>query len=268
MGKIVSLANQKGGVGKTTSSVNLSAALAMLGKKVLLVDADSQANSTSGLGIDSDNVKMSIYNCLLEDIDINKAILKTSIDNLYLLPSHIDLVGAEVELPTLHNGSYILREKLKAVKDDYDVIFIDCSPSLGMITVNSLTASDTVLIPVQCEYFALEGIGKLLNTVKLVQSKLNPDLLIEGFVCTMYDSRTSLSNEVVDEMRKHFDDLCFKTIINRNVKVSEAPSYGLPVVVYDKQSTGAKNYMELAKEFLQRNDMTRMPNEEKILSNK
>ncbi|MFV0506208.1 MAG: ParA family protein [Bacteroidales bacterium] len=267
MGKIVSLANQKGGVGKTTSSVNLSAAIAMLGKKVLLVDADSQANSTSGLGVDSDNVKLSIYNCLLEDVDAKDAILKTNIENLYLLPSHIDLVGAEVELPTLHNGSYVLREMLNSIREDYDLIFIDCSPSLGMITVNSLTASDTVLIPVQCEYFALEGIGKLLNTIKLVQSELNPNLLIEGFVCTMFDSRTGLSNEVVEEMRTHFEDLCFKTIINRNVKVSEAPSYGMPVVTYDKTSTGAKNYMELAKEFLQRNDMTRMSSEEKKMRN-
>ncbi|MFV0507206.1 MAG: ParA family protein [Bacteroidales bacterium] len=265
MGKIISVANQKGGVGKTTSSINIAAALAMLGRKILLVDADSQANSTSGLGVDSDSLKLSIYNCLLEDVDVKNAILKTNIENLDLLPSHIDLVGAEIELPRLHNGGKVLREKLKPIKSEYDVIFIDCSPSLGMITVNSLTAADTVLIPVQCEYFALEGIGKLLNTIKLVQSELNPDLLIEGFVCTMYDSRTTLANEVVAEVRNHFGELCFETLIKRNVKVSEAPSHGMPVVTYDKTSTGAQNYMELAREFLQRNKMTKMGGVNKII---
>jgi len=252
MGKIIALANQKGGVGKTTTAINLSASLASLKKKVLLVDADPQANASSGLSIDVRNVKNSIYECLVEEITPQEAIVPTGIKNLSIIPSHIDLVGAEIEILEIAEREKIMRRMLTPLKDQYDYILIDCLPSLGLITVNALTASDAVIIPVQCEYFALEGISKLLNTIKIIKSKLNPDLAIEGFLLTMYDNRLRLANQVYDEVQKHFKDLVFKTVIQRNVKLSEAPSHGIPVMLYDKESKGTQNYMDLAKELIAR----------------
>ena len=252
MGKIIPLANQKGGVGKTTTAINLAAAVASLGKKVLLVDADPQANASSGLGIDVRNLKCTIYECLIEGIDPEKAILKTEIENLEILPSHIDLVGAEIEVLNLENRESVMKQVLTPLKDRYDFIFIDCSPSLGLITVNSLTAADSVIIPVQCEYFALEGISKLLNTIKIIKSKLNPSLKIEGFLLTMYDNRLKLANQVYDEVKKHFEGLVFDTVIARNVRLSEAPSYGKPVSIYDPISKGTEQYKALAEELISR----------------
>ena len=223
MGKIIPLANQKGGVGKTTTAINLSASLASLGKKVLVIDADPQANASSGLGIDIRNLQYTIYECLVDGIEPEKAILKTEVENLEILPSHIDLVGAEIEILNLEHRESILKELLAPIKDNYDFIFIDCSPSLGLITINSLTAADSVIIPVQCEYFALEGISKLLNTIKIIKSKLNPELEIEGFLLTMYDSRLRLANQIYEEIKKHFGEMVFTTVIQRNVKLSEAP---------------------------------------------
>lgn len=252
MGKIVALANQKGGVGKTTTAINLAASLAVLGKKVLLVDADPQANATSGLGFDI-NTK-NIYDCLTGELAPEEAICHCQdIKKLDLLPSSINLVGADTELAQVADGQTKLKTILSPLKEKYDFILIDCSPSLGMITLNSLVASDTVLIPVQCEYFALEGLGKLLNTIKMTKSKLNPELEIEGFVLTMYDSRLRLANQVVNDVRAHFGDLAFKTIIQRNTRLSEAPSYGKPAILYDAASTGSVNYLNLAKEFIKRN---------------
>lgn len=253
MAKIISIANQKGGVGKTTTSINLSAALAELGKKVLLVDADPQANSSSGLGIEIRDLSKTIYECLVNNIDPRKAILKTEVKNLDLLPSHIDLVGAEIELMNMDNRETRLKRVLSEVDTDYDYIIIDCSPSLGIITVNALTASHSLIIPVQCEFFALEGIAKLLNTVKIIKSNLNPSLQIEGFLGTMYDSRLRLSQQVLDEIKRHFGDLMFHTVIARSVRLSEAPSHGLSVLEYDRKSKGAIGYIALAKELLQRN---------------
>ena len=250
MGKIISLANQKGGVGKTTTAINLAASLAHEGKNVLLVDADPQANASSGLGVDIQSLTSTIYECLVNDINPHEAILPTTVDNLDIIPSHIDLVGAEIEMLNLPNRENILKGVLAAVRDEYDYIFIDCSPSLGLITVNSLTASDSVIIPVQCEFFALEGIAKLLNTIKIIKSKLNPSLQIEGFLLTMFDNRLRLSNQVLDEVKRHFGTLVFNTIIRRNVRLSEAPSHGLSVIDYDASSKGAKNYQALAKELL------------------
>lgn len=250
MGKIISLANQKGGVGKTTTAINLAASLAHEGKNVLLVDADPQANASSGLGVDIQSLTSTIYECLVNDINPHKAILPTTVDNLDIIPSHIDLVGAEIEMLNLPNRENILKGVLAAVRDEYDYIFIDCSPSLGLITVNSLTASDSVIIPVQCEFFALEGIAKLLNTIKIIKSKLNPSLQIEGFLLTMFDNRLRLSNQVLDEVKRHFGTLVFNTVIRRNVRLSEAPSHGLSVIDYDASSKGAKNYQALAKELL------------------
>ncbi|HNT40656.1 MAG: ParA family protein [Bacteroidales bacterium] len=264
MGKVIAIANQKGGVGKTTSAINLSASLAVLEKKVLLIDADPQANATSGTGFDIRNIKTSIYECLIDEVNPNDIILNSEIKGLDLIPSHIDLVGAEIEMLNLPNREKILKEVVAKVKDSYDFIFIDCSPSLGLITVNALTAADSVMIPVQCEYFALEGLGKLLNTIKIIQSRLNPELQIEGFLLTMYDPRLRLSNQVVEEVRKHFQQMVFDTIIQRNIKLSEAPSYGKPVILYDAASTGSANYINLARELLQKNNQTQIENEQKI----
>jgi len=250
MGKIISLANQKGGVGKTTTAINLAASLAALGEKVLLVDADPQANASSGLGINVQSLQFTIYECLIDGVEPKDAILPTEIENLFILPSHIDLVGAEIEMLNLDHREKVMQNLLRPLKPYYNYILIDCSPSLGLITVNSLTASDSVIIPVQCEYFALEGISKLLNTIKIIKSKLNPSLEIEGFLLTMYDNRLRLANQVYAEVKKHFQEMVFDTVIARNVRLSEAPSYGKPVMVYDPESKGAINYQDLAKELI------------------
>lgn len=265
MGKVIALANQKGGVGKTTTAINLAASMAVLERKVLIIDADPQANATSGIGFDVRNVKTSIYECIVDDLDPRKIILKSEIAGLDLIPSHIDLVGAEIEMLNLPNREKVLSVVIEKIREDYDFILIDCSPSLGLITVNALTAADSIIIPVQCEYFALEGLGKLLNTIKIIQTRLNPDLEIEGFLLTMYDSRLNLSNQVLEEVRTHFGDMVFETLISRNIKLSEAPSYGLPAVLYDASSKGASSYMDLAREILQKNDLTRIKNSEKII---
>ena len=250
MGKIIALANQKGGVGKTTTTINLGASLATLEKTVLVVDADPQANASSGLGVNLQDVETSLYECIINKTDIRDAIYTTDIDGLDIIPSHIDLVGAEIEMLNLPNREKIIQQLLEPVRNDYDYILIDCSPSLGLITVNSLTAADSVIIPVQCEYFALEGISKLLNTIKIIKQKLNPKLEIEGFLLTMYDSRLRLANQIYDEVKRHFQELVFKTVIQRNVKISEAPGHGLPVILYDADSAGAKNHLALAKEII------------------
>ena len=253
MGKIIALANQKGGVGKTTSTINLAASLATLEKSVLVVDADPQANASSGLGVDLKEVECSIYECIVNRADVHDAIYTTDIEGLDIIPSHIDLVGAEVEMLNIDEREYVLKRILEPVRNEYDYILIDCSPSLGLITVNALTAADTVIIPVQCEYFALEGISKLLSTIKIIKSRLNTKLEIEGFLLTMYDSRLRLANQIYDEVKRHFQELVFKTVIQRNVKLSESPSHGLPVILYDADSTGAKNHLSLAKEIINRN---------------
>lgn len=253
MGKIIALANQKGGVGKTTTTINLAASLAALEKKVLVVDADPQANASSGLGIDIRNVELSIYECLINGYDAQKAINPTDVDGLSIIPSHIDLVGAEIEMLNMANREQILKRLLAPLKEEYDFILIDCSPSLGLITVNALTAADSVIIPVQCEYFALEGISKLLNTIKIIKSKLNPGLEIEGFLLTMYDSRLRLANQIYEEVKRPFRDLVFTTVIQRNVKLSEASSYGKPVLLYEPESKGSLNYMQLAQEVIDKN---------------
>lgn len=265
MGKTITIANQKGGVGKTTTAINLAASLAALESKVLIVDADPQANATSGIGFDVRNIKTSIYECLIDDVNPKDIVLTTEIDNLYLVPSHIDLVGAEIEMLNLPNREKKLKQIIGRVKDDYDFILVDCSPSLGLLTVNALTAADSVIIPVQCEYFALEGLGKLLNTIRIIQSRLNPDLEIEGFLLTMYDSRLRLSNQVMEEVRKHFQQMVFDTIIERNIKLSEAPSFGKPVLLYDVNSKGSINHLNLARELLQKNEKTRIKNAERIM---
>ena len=253
MGKTIALANQKGGVGKTTTTINLAASLATLEKKVLVVDADPQANASSGLGIDIQSLDCTVYECLINGIAPKDAIVKSCIDGLYVMPSHIDLVGAELELMNTESRETVMKKMLARIKDEFDYILIDCSPSLGLITVNSLTAADSVIIPVQCEYFALEGISKLLNTIRIIKTKLNPSLDIEGFLLTMYDSRLRLSNQIYDEIKKHFQELVFETIISRNVKLSEAPSYGMPAILYDADSRGSKNYLALAQEILKKN---------------
>ena len=252
MGKIISLANQKGGVGKTTTSINLAAALALEGKRVLLVDADPQANSSSGLGVDIQAMEHTVYECLINGIDPHQAIYATSTEGLYIMPSHIDLVGAEIEMLNLENRENSWKRGLNTLRAEYDYILIDCSPSLGLITINALTASDGIIIPVQCEFFALEGIAKLLNTVKIIKSNLNPSLRIAGFLLTMFDGRLRLSAQVHDEVRRHFGDLVFDTVIARNVRLSEAPSHGMSVMEYDRSSKGAKNYRNLAKELIRR----------------
>ena len=253
MGKIIALANQKGGVGKTTTTINLAASLAALEKKVLVVDADPQANASSGLGVDIRNVELSIYKCLVNSKNANGAITQTKVEGLDIIPSHIDLVGAEIEMLNLENRERILKQILTPLKEKYDFILIDCSPSLGLITVNALTAADSVIIPVQCEYFALEGISKLLNTIKIIKSKLNPALEIEGFLLTMYDSRLRLANQIYEEVKRPFRDLVFTTVIQRNVKLSEASSYGKPVLLYDADSKGSINHMQLAQEIVEKN---------------
>lgn len=254
MSKIIALANQKGGVGKTTTSMNLAASLATYEKRVLLIDADSQANASSGLGVDLSKVDCSIYECLINGADVHEAIYTTDIDRLDIIPSNINLVGAEVEMLNFEHREYLLKKILRSLDNEYDYILIDCSPSLGLITVNALTAANSVIIPVQCEYFALEGISKLLNTIKIVKKKLNPELEIEGFLLTMYDSRLRLANQIYDEVKRHFQELVFKTVIQRNVKLSEAPSHGLPAILYDADSTGAKNHLALAKEIIKKNE--------------
>src|SRR5665648_663183 len=252
MGKVIAIANQKGGVGKTTTAINLAASLAVLEHRVLLIDADPQANATSGVGFDVRNVKTSIYECVVDDVDPRTIILNTNTPNFDLLPSHIDLVGAEIEMLNLPNRERVLKQVIDKVSKDYDFILIDCSPSLGLITVNALTAADSVIIPVQCEYFALEGLGKLLNTIKIIQSRLNPELQIEGFLLTMFDARLNLSNQVYEEVKRHFQQMVFNTIIQRNIKLSEAPSYGQPAILYDAESRGTVNYLNLARELLER----------------
>lgn len=265
MAKIIAIANQKGGVGKTTTAINLAASLAVLEYKTLLVDGDPQANSTTGNGFDLKNIQLSLYDCMVNETAASQVILETETPNLYLLPSHLDLVGAEIELINHPNREHIMRNALDEVKDQYDFIVVDCSPSLGLITVNALTAADSVVIPVQCEYFALEGLGKLLNTIKIVQTRINTGLQIEGILMTMYDGRLRLSNQVVEEIKNHFADLVFNTIIHRNTRLGEAPSFGKPALMYDAESTGAINYLNLAKEILQKNNLTKIKNEDKIL---
>jgi chromosome partitioning protein len=266
MARVIGIANQKGGVGKTTTAINLAASLAVLEYKTLLVDADPQANSTSGIGFDLQNVTVSLYDCMIGQAKARDVVLRTEIPNLSLIPSHIDLVGAEIEMINQPQREAVLKGLLDDVKNDYDFVIIDCSPSLGLITVNALVASDSVIVPVQAEYFALEGLGKLLNTIKIVQSRLNTELVIEGILMTMYDSRLRLCNQVVSEVRRHFEETVFNTIINRNSRLSEAPSVGKPVILYDAESKGAINYLHLAKEVLQKNDMTRIKQSERILS--
>ena len=253
MGKIIALANQKGGVGKTTTTINLAASLATLEKTVLVVDADPQANASSGLGVDITEVECSLYECIINQTDVHEAVYTTDIEGLDIIPSHIDLVGAEIEMLNLDDREKVIKRLLDPIREEYDYILIDCSPSLGLITVNALTAADSVIIPVQCEYFALEGISKLLNTIKIIKNKLNPKLEIEGFLLTMFDSRLRLANQIYDEVKRHFQELVFKTVIQRNVKLSEAPSHGLPVILYDADSTGSKNHLALAKEIIQKN---------------
>ena len=252
MGRIIALANQKGGGGKTTTAINLAASLAALEKKVLIVDADPQANATSGVGIDTKQVKVTIYDCLIDGVDPRNAVMGCKVDNLSIIASNIDLVGAEIEMLDRPEREKILKKVLANVAPEYDYILIDCSPSLGLLTVNALTAADSVIIPVQCEYFALEGLGKLLNTIKIIQSNLNQSLEIEGFLLTMYDSRLRLANQVVEEVTRHFQQMVFNTIIQRNIKLSEAPSYGQPAILYDAESRGTVNYLNLAHELLER----------------
>lgn len=255
MGKIIAIANQKGGVGKTTSAINLAASLAALEQKTLVVDADPQANSTSGLGFNPKEVENSIYECMVDDIPVRPIITKTELNYLYLLPSHIDLVGAEVEMVDLEEREYKMRHALADIKDEYDYIILDCSPSLGLITINALTAADSVIIPVQCEYYALEGLGKLLNTIKIIQTRLNPPLEVEGILLTMYDARLRLANQVVEEVTSHFQHMVFSTLIPRNIKLSESPSFGLPAIAHDADSKGAISYLNLAQEVMQKNSV-------------
>ena len=255
MGKIIAIANQKGGVGKTTTAINLAASLAALELKTLIVDADPQANATSGVGTNPKEVEISIYECMVDGADVEKSIIPTSIKYLDLLPSHIDLVGAEVEMVSIAQREEKMKKSLEKIRNNYDFIIIDCSPSLGLITVNALTASDSVIVPVQCEYFALEGLGKLLNTIKIIQNRLNPNLEIEGILLTMYDLRLNLSNQVVEEVQTHFKSMVFNTLIPRNIKLSESPSFGLPAISHDAESKGSIAYLNLAREIMLRNEV-------------
>ena len=263
MGKIIAIANQKGGVGKTTTAINLSAGLGVLEKKVLLIDIDPQANSTSGVGFDPREIENGVYECIIGKVKARDIILETKSPNLFLMPAHIDLVGAEIELINEEFRESMMKDAISDIVDDFDYIIIDCAPSLGLLTLNSLTAADSVLIPIQCEYFALEGLGKLLNTVKIVQRRLNPELTIEGLLLTMYDTRLRLSNQVVEEVKTHFQDLVFDTIIHRNVTLGEAPSYGETIIIHDATSKGSINYLNLASELLKKEKKS----EEKLVSN-
>ncbi len=263
MGKVIAIANQKGGVGKTTTAINLSAGLAVLEKKTLLIDADPQANATSGVGFDPQNIKTSIYECIVDDINPRDIVLNTSTPNLDLIPAHIDLVGAEIEMINMPNREKMMQKVIAKIKDEYDFIVIDCSPSLGLVTVNSLTASDSVIVPVQCEYFALEGLGKLLNTIRIVQARLNTSLEIEGILLTMYDSRLRLAKQVVEDVRAHFRHMVFNTIIYRNTKLGEAPSFGETVIMHDANCSGSVNYLNLAREILQKNELLNTKQQDK-----
>ena len=266
MAKIICVANQKGGVGKTTTAMNLAACLGVLEKKVLLVDADPQANATSGVGFDPRNIKTGLYECLINEINPSDILLNTESPNLDLLPAHIDLVGAELELVSQPNREFMMKSVLDKISKNYDFIIIDCAPSLGIVTTNALTAAHSIIIPIQCEYFALEGLGKLLNTIKIVQSRLNKELDIEGLLLTMYDTRLRLSNQVVEEVKTHFQEMVFDTIIQRNVRLGEAPSFGETIIMHDANSKGAINYLNLAREILQKNEMSEFNQEEKIIS--
>ncbi len=253
MGKVIAIANQKGGVGKTTTAVNLSACLGQKGKKTLLIDIDPQGNSTSGLGVDPRKIEKSIYDCLINDVPMSEVLVETGFDGLWVCPSNIDLAGAELELVAKENREYVLKNSINEIKGDFDFIFIDCPPSLGLITLNSFTAADSVLVPIQCEYYALEGLGQLTNTIKMIKKKLNPELSLEGVLLTMFDARTNLSIQVVDEVKKFFKGKVYASIIPRNVRLSEAPSFGQPIIQYDKHSKGAVCYMDLADEVIENN---------------
>ncbi len=263
MGKVIAIANQKGGVGKTTTAINLAAGLAVLEYKTLLIDADPQANATSGVGFDPNEVENSIYECVVGEVNPQDIILETKTPNLNLLPGHIDLVGAEIEIINLPNREMMMQKSIAKIKDDYDFIIIDCSPSLGLITINALTAADSVIIPVQCEYFALEGLGKLLNTIRIVQERLNKELDIEGILLTMFDSRLRLAKQVVQDVKTHFEQIVFNTIIHRNTRLGEAPSFGEPIMLHDINSKGSTNYLNLSKEIIQRNSITKVSDKDK-----